>query len=406
MSIKQKRRLIYLLVGILFLVAALMDYFDTKLGADGKFVRNPWGKGSQEIELYLSAEDVIEQQPYTVVIEEVKLTEKECLALLNLAKEEVDETFLQENRSLNEVISAVNVQNSYVEGQVSADWTFSDYKWIDPAGEIIQDQIPIEGVPLLATVELCCQNVKEEYSFGFVLYPRPQNQEEALLHRISSYFEEQNEEEGAEEFVLPQELDGITLEWTKPKEHLAVKLLFIALIIRIAFPFVEREEKRKKKEEKEKQMLLAYPDIVSKLTILVGCGMSIKQAWNRISASYYDKRQKNTIKESVAYEEMYQTKRALDEGESERIAYQKFGERTGISSYQRLVRILLQSLQKGSKGMKELLERESYDAFEERKRLAKKLGEEASTKLVLPLVLMMSVVMVIVIAPAIIDFIR
>ena len=40
------------------------------------------------------------------------------------------------------------------------------------------------------------------------------------------------------------------------------------------------------------------------------------------------------------------------------------------------------------------------EAFEQRKDIAKRLGEEASTKLLIPLFLMLGVVMVMVVAPA------
>ena len=50
--------------------------------------------------------------------------------------------------------------------------------------------------------------------------------------------------------------------------------------------------------------------------------------------------------------------------------------------------------------MGELLETEMWQAFENRKALARKQGEEAGTKLLLPMIGMLGVVMVIVIAPA------
>ena len=59
-----------------------------------------------------------------------------------------------------------------------------------------------------------------------------------------------------------------------------------------------------------------------------------------------------------------------------------------------------QNLRKGTKGLTELLKLESIQAFEERKAQAKRLGEEAGTKLLLPLFLVLAVVLVIVIVPA------
>ena len=56
-----------------------------------------------------------------------------------------------------------------------------------------------------------------------------------------------------------------------------------------------------------------------------------------------------------------------------------------------------QNLRKGTKGLSELLKLESIQAFEERKARAKRLGEEAGTKLLLPMFLMLVVVLIIVI---------
>ena len=55
-------------------------------------------------------------------------------------------------------------------------------------------------------------------------------------------------------------------------------------------------------------------------------------------------------------------------------------------------------------GVCNYLEEEEHRAYTERILLAKKLGEEASTKMLLPLLLMMMLVMGIVLAPAMIGF--
>jgi hypothetical protein len=101
---------------------------------------------------------------------------------------------------------------------------------------------------------------------------------------------------------------------------------------------------------------------------------------------------------------MARTDREIQDGESERIAYQGFGERIGISSYRRLVRLLISNLQKGNRGLCEQLEQEAETAFGERRMLAKRLGEEAGTKLLFPMILMLGIVMVIVIVPAMTGF--
>ena len=51
-----------------------------------------------------------------------------------------------------------------------------------------------------------------------------------------------------------------------------------------------------------------------------------------------------------------------------------------------------------------LLEQEAQNAFEERKHAAKRYGEEAGTKLLFPMMLMLGIVMVILLVPAVLAF--
>jgi hypothetical protein len=70
----------------------------------------------------------------------------------------------------------------------------------------------------------------------------------------------------------------------------------------------------------------------------------------------------------------------------------------------KLASLLEQNRKTGLKNLRYLLEEEVAAAFEERKNIAKRLGEEAGTKLLLPLFLMLGIVMVMVVAPAFLSF--
>ena len=62
--------------------------------------------------------------------------------------------------------------------------------------------------------------------------------------------------------------------------------------------------------------------------------------------------------------------------------------------------VLVQNLQKGARGALLLLEQEAVAAFAERKETAKRKGEEAGTKLLLPMIGLLGIVLVIVLFPA------
>ena len=66
--------------------------------------------------------------------------------------------------------------------------------------------------------------------------------------------------------------------------------------------------------------------------------------------------------------------------------------------------MLSQNLTKGSKGLSELLMREASLGMEERRNLARRMGEEAGVKLLLPMMLMLVLVMVILIVPSVLAF--
>ena len=94
----------------------------------------------------------------------------------------------------------------------------------------------------------------------------------------------------------------------------------------------------------------------------------------------------------------------LQVGRSETEAYDHFGKRCQLQPYIRLSALLSQNIRKGSNDLLRMLRQEADSAFAERKSLAKKLGEEAGTKLLLPMMMMLCVVMVIIMIPAYFSF--
>lgn len=62
--------------------------------------------------------------------------------------------------------------------------------------------------------------------------------------------------------------------------------------------------------------------------------------------------------------------------------------------------MISQNLRKGSTNLAQLLTEEAKEAFENRKHMARKLGEKAGTKLLLPMMMILGVMMVIIMVPA------
>ena len=104
--------------------------------------------------------------------------------------------------------------------------------------------------------------------------------------------------------------------------------------------------------------------------------------------------------ERAVYEEMLRTEQDLEKGVPERRAYTEFAHRCGPRCYLKLVSVLDQNLRTGDGRLESALEVEMQEAFEQRKNTARRLGEEAGTKLMAPLILSLITVMIIVAVPA------
>ena len=144
-----------------------------------------------------------------------------------------------------------------------------------------------------------------------------------------------------------------------------------------------------------------YPEIVSKLIVFIGAGLSIRQALESIVHDY----ESEPLKEKrYAYEKLVIAADKLNNGTHESIVYKEFGRACALRQYMKLASLLEQNRRSGLSNLQSLLSLESQSAWEERINLARREGEELSTKLLIPLFIMLVVVMMMIIVPALLTF--
>ena len=127
--------------------------------------------------------------------------------------------------------------------------------------------------------------------------------------------------------------------------------------------------------------------------------MTIRGAFQKLAGDYTAGR-KAGRKPSPVYEEVLHVCRELYSGVSEGAAYEHFGKRTGLQEYVRLCTLLTQNLKRGNSMLLGRLKEEADRAAEERLRQSRKLGEEAGTKLIAPMAMMLAVIMAMIMIPA------
>ena len=225
-------------------------------------------------------------------------------------------------------------------------------------------------------------------------------EEELYYRELGQLLEAQEEESRTEsDILLPVTWQGRQIQWEEQLENHGLTLWVLAMAAGVGIFFLKDKDLETQLQQRQKLLRDAYPGIVHKLELYLGAGLTTRGAFARIAEEYLHKREEG--KEAhPAYEEMLHTCRELGLGMSETIVYERFGGRCGSQEYVRLGALLAQNVVKGSKGLSGRLREEAEVALKEQMQHCRQLGEEASTKLLVPMVMMLGIVMVLIMIPA------
>lgn len=401
-------RLALLLKGVLWggIFLAAIAIIRDKGGETGSFwqlQRPSYGEASRQTSLTLHLQEQNRQIKVPVTLQPRKRTPVQVRELFEKAAQKLEENLLGENASFDEVRGNLNLA-----GQVEVDaetipvvWFTEPSDLMDSSG-VIGREADEKGELVHVKAMLQYQEEEAAYEWYVTVYPPEYTGEEAWIQSSRKALEEADKREPYSEAIpLPDEIDGQPVTWSGEEQ---LPLGAIAGLFAAAFACVYLRQGRKVEEEVQKrrnQLLMDYPAMVFKLAMLVGAGMTMRAAFFKMAGEYQERAREGR---HYVYEEMAVTCREMQSGVAEGAAYENFANRCGLSVYRKLGSILSQNLRKGSEGLAGLLEQEALTAMEERKGAVRRLGEEAGTKLLFPMMLMLLVVLVVLLAPAWMSF--
>lgn len=339
------------------------------------------------------------QEEIEVHVSERNYTKEEIRKIFVQAEEQLGELILGENESLEEVRKDLDLISELPDTGIRITWEVDNYDVMDLQGKINEENLTEEGTLVKLTARLSCGEEKEAFEFYVRVFPPRMSSNEKLLRELDRQIKAAEEASREEEsFVLPDNIQGRKIEWDNMPDTRGFGILVLGAGAGVMLCISEKEKKKQQMKKRVLYLKLDYPQILNKFNLYISAGMTVRKAWFRIAQDYESSRKRTG--ERPAYEEMVYTMHQIQGGGAEAECYENFGARCGISSYRKFGTMLSQNLRKGSKGMTELLRREAEEAFEERKNQAKKAGDEAGTKLMLPMFLMLAVVFIIVTVPA------
>lgn len=383
----------------LFLVLVVISGLVTKENQllDGYFLKREGALG-QEKTIDLSAAIDGNEREVTIEVPNICYTSAELAQKLQEAKEYVNRNYLGENSTPDRISEPLCLMTSIPDSAIIVEWQLGIDELVQEDGSISNENLE-ESQQTEITAVLLYGEKKEFLTKQLTILPRQKTREEQYWDNWKRQLEINQEDSLTKEYLrLPQQVEGKTVSYHEKQISIS-NILLGGFLFGIAAVFLLREEKfRKELEKRERELRTDYPEFLEHFVLLIGAGLNIKGAWERIVCDYQETKQRE--RRHYVYEEMLVSVHEMENGMSEARAYELFGKRMGLLQYMKFCTLIVQNLKKGSDDLLHILEYEVADAFRERKDNAKALGEEAGTKLLLPMMLMLVIVFVLILYAA------
>lgn len=154
------------------------------------------------------------------------------------------------------------------------------------------------------------------------------------------------------------------------------------------------DEVKNKADKRIKLIRRQFPNIASKLALLVTSGMVMDKAWKLTAYS----------SDTELYLEMQKTSKELDNLIPPKVAYGEFINRCNSKETTSLASAILQNMSKGNAEIGRLLNKIAQDAWLQRRHMAKRDSENATSKLMIPTLILFISIMMMILAPIAMNF--
>lgn len=169
-------------------------------------------------------------------------------------------------------------------------------------------------------------------------------------------------------------------------------VIILGLIAGIATYFLSDSLQEEQFKKRTKEIKYDFPEFLTQLVLLINAGLTIERAWEKIL--------EHIDKNTVLATEMTKTYNDMRSNKSISKCLNDLSRRCKVKEISKFTSIILQNINKGSSDMVFMLQQLSEECWVERKLAAKQKGEEASSKLLFPMMLMLLAVFAVVLVPA------
>lgn len=327
------------------------------------------------------------------------LDESEAEELFEQASRRLPQMISGENDSLEQVRYDLYFPDAVEELGVQLVWQSGRPEYITYTGKLVDGRQQTEPEQVTFDVIMTVQDYSRTEKLSVILLPEAEPSWEERLAEELVRLEAASRD--TEDLILPGEFEGEKVQFVQQQDNSeSIAKAMLPAVISL-FVFAETGQKEDKKRKKRQEEINAdYPELIVKMTVLYQAGLSMRGVWERIGA---DAKKKGGRIRPI-YEEVCFACNSMADGVPEPEAYRQFGRRCCTVSCLKLGNLLAGNVRRGTKQLSVLMARESERAWELRKHQARRSGEKAGTKMLLPMFMMFGVVLAMVVIPAFYSF--
>lgn len=371
--------------------------------------RQDYDGTEQKIALLLEKGETTEQ--VILNVSQKKFAKKEREEKMQEAFAYLKDHIKGKNASLSKVTEKLDFTIDYERYPFDAEFLPEDYALMDENGNLKNERKELlaggysvedltEGISTNVVVTLWYGEESEKRTYKITIFPKEENEVQKLFAGILEKMKKKEKETFDQEgLILPAKVDGVKITRIDESRMTPFRVLVIGIIFVGLLLLKEKEDNRQAEQKRREVLQRCYPWFVNELVLLLGAGMQVKNIFNILLKEY--EREEDFI---PLMAELRVAKHSMEIGMSEEQAYYQLGRRLKLPCYIKLMTLLEQNVKRGAKGLTTAFEQEEFMALEERKNLAKRYGEEAGTKLLGPMVLLLLVIMFMIMIPAFLTF--
>lgn len=383
---------------------------------DGQIVIEKGDYGDKEKQISLMLRQGEEEESYLLCVEPRQYTKEECERKMEEAFTALEKRIQGENSSLSEIRSDLNLEPDK-QYPFEMEIRSSRYNIINEQGVVHNEEEELKsfgytkeqwgkGLSVQLSITLWYGEIHREREYNLLVFEQKEDEKQRGFSLVKKALQHTLEQEKYErQIVIPSRIEGISIERTDENKLSPFSVWISGFALCILLVLREKEQEKTKEEERLQCLKRSYPWFVNELVLLMGAGMQVRTVFFTLIKEYesHKEEKKKDYREPLIQELSYGLHN-LELGISEEKVYYQLGRRLKLPQYIKIMTLLEQNVKRGSKGFIDTLEQEELHALEERKNLAKKMGEEAGTKLLGPMIILLLVILLMIMLPAFMSF--